>query len=264
MVSGILDVRPVTDDDASSTTAAQVRAQAEARGGSPDDMALRAASYYELYRSAGRSFPFAIIASHGALWAYWYLKLADVAARVLAVIDVTSILSHAERVASYDRFVDKFREINRVVFIETWVALHLLRLDRDHPHLVDRMPEPLRHAIADAQNLGREPNDEDKRRLFEDYFRWEQVVVVGPMVQAAVDEFHWELARWFCRRPWVWFSYFRVGKALVFRDFTDAEERTQKGLAAFDWAARKGWGKIESNLLRNPLFPGPVQVPVVD
>ena len=260
MVSAFIDFEPATDDGTSSATVARVRAEAEARAGSLDDMAVRAASYYELYTSGGRSFPFTIIAAHGALWARWYLKVADAAARVLAVVDITSTLSRAERIASYDRFVDKFRDINRVVFMETWVTLHLLRLDPDHPHLVDRMPGPLRHAIADAQKLalaGSEPDDDDKRRVYQDYFRWEQVVVVGPLVQAAIDEFHWDLACWFCRRPWVWFSYFRVGKALVFRDFTDAEERTEKGLAAFDWAARKGWDKIEANLLSNPLFPRP-------
>ena len=153
MVSAIVDFEPVADDGTSSATVEQVRAEAETRAGSPDDMALRAASYYELYTSGGRSFPFAIIAAHGALWARWYLKLADAAARVLAVIDITSVLSRAERIASYDRFVDKFRDINRVVFMETWVTLHLLRLDPDHPYLVDRMPGPLRHAIADAQKL---------------------------------------------------------------------------------------------------------------
>ena len=174
------------------------------------------------------------------------------------MIDVTSTLRYAERIASYDRFVDKFRDINRVVFMETWVTLHLLRLDPDHPHLAGRMPGPLRHAIAEARSLGlagSEPSDDDKRRVYQDYFRWEQVFVVGPLVQAAIGEFHWDLARWFCRRPWVWFSYFRVGKALVFRDFTDAEERTQKGLVAFDCAARMGWDRIEANLLSNPLFP---------
>ena len=68
-------------------------------------------------------------------------------------------------------------------------------------------------------------------------------MVVGPLVQAAIDEFHWELACWFCRRPWVWFSYFRVGKALVFRDFTDAEERTEKGLAAVRLGGTQGLGQ---------------------
>lgn len=149
MAAAVVDVdfEPVAANGLSSDVV-RLRAEAEARAGSLDDMALRAASYHELYTSGGRSFPFAIIAAHGALWARWYLKLADAAARVLAVIDVASTLPRAERIASYDRFVDQFRDINRVVFMETWVTLHLLRLDPDHPHLSDRMPKPLRHAIG--------------------------------------------------------------------------------------------------------------------
>ena len=57
------------------------------------------------------------------------------------------------------------------------------------------------------------------------------------------------------RRPWVWFSYFRVGRALIFRDFADKEERVAKGLSAFDWAATKGWDVIERNGLNNPFLP---------
>lgn len=247
----------LTGNRVSLDVVAQIRRDAVARAGSADDMALRAASYHDLYKSSGRSFAFAIIAAHGALWARWYLQVANAAARLLALADISSSLTHRERVASYQRFVERFREINRLVFIETWVNLHLLRLDRDHPLVSARMPEQLRHEIAGAHEAamrGLGPDNVEMRLVYEQYFRWEQVVVVGPLVQEAVNEFHWELAKWFCRRPWVWFSYFRLGRALVFRDFTDAEERTQKGLAAFDWAASKGWDRIERNLLANPLY----------
>jgi len=46
-----------------------------------------------------------------------------------------------------------------------------------------------------------------------------------------------------------------VPKSLISKDFNDAEERTKKGLAAFDWAAKKSWDKVEDNLTNNPFFP---------
>ncbi len=45
-----------------------------------------------------------------------------------------------------------------------------------------------------------------------------------------------------------------------FRNFSDAEERTQKGLTAFDRAATIGWEKIEANLRLNPFFPREVSL----
>jgi hypothetical protein len=160
--------------------------------------------------------------------------------------------------AAYDRYVDRFLAINKAVMVETYAIFHVTRLFRSHDILADHMPADLISAFLDCHDTvaqGRKWSADQQKSLYERYFRWEQEMVVGPLVEVAVREFHWNFMKWFCVRPWIWFSYFHVGRGLIFKDFADAEERIAKGLTAFGLAERKGWDRVEANLLRNPLYP---------
>jgi len=226
--------------------------------GRRDDMQQRAVVYHHLYLVSGGNFVFPLIAAHGALWAKWYLVAAHFAARVLSFLDITSALTRRERFAQYRAYVNAFKDINRSVMVESYTVFHASRLfgdkvlsDWDMPeHLIEQMMA-CHAATAAGENL----SDTALRQFYEDFFRWEQIKVVGPVVDDALAAFQWRLMRWFCLRPWVWFSYFRFGRSMNFRNFADPEERTQKGLIAFDRAASTGWKKIEANLRLNPFFP---------
>lgn len=237
---------------------AAIRADAARLGGELDDMARRSVVYHHLYVTMGCNFIFPLIAAHGALWARWYLVAARMAATVFAVIDIIGPGGFREKMARYQDYVDAFKAINRKVMIETYVVCHVFRLYGAHPDICDNMPESLQAGLVQCDKKaprGEVMSHHDQRQVYEDFFRWEQVNVVGPAVDAAIAEFNWPLMEWFCMRPWVWFSYFRLGKALRFKDFKSADERTHKGLIAFDWGARHGWDKIEANLVGNPFFP---------
>ena len=60
--------------------------------------------------------------------------------------------------------------------------------------------------------------------------------MVSEKLDDAFAALTWPLMRSLFQRPWVWFSYFRVGKTMNFRNFTNREERIEKGLIAFDRA----------------------------
>ena len=237
---------------------AAVDMDAKRLGGGLNDMTQRAVVYHHLYVSAGGNFIFPLIAAHGALWARWYLFLAKFAAYFFAVIDISGRRSFKHKIISYKAYVDAFKAINRDVMQETYKVIHISRLYGAHPIIAKDMPERLRGNLNICYEYaihGTAMPLAQQREFYEDFFRWEQNNVVGPAVEAAIKAFDWPLMKWFCMRPWVWFSYFRVGRSLVFKNFSDAEERTQKGLSAFDWATHLGWHKIESNLTRNPFFP---------
>jgi len=231
--------------------------------GRRDDMPQRAVVYHHLYLLSDGNFVFPLIAAHGALWAKWYLVAARFAAVAFSFLDITSALTRRERFTQYQAYVNAFKDINRSVMVETYTVFHASRLfgaealaDRGMPEKLIEQMMACHAAIAAGEHLP----DAELRQFYEDYFRWEQVKVVGPVVDEALAAFQWRLMRWFCLRPWVWFSYFRFGRSMNFRNFADAEERTQKGLIAFDRAARIGWKKIEANLRLNPFFPREVSL----
>jgi len=235
-----------------------VETDAKRLGGGLNDMTQRAIVYHHLYVSSGGNFIFPLIAAHGALWARWYLFLAKYAAILLAIIDLSGGRSFRVKMTLYKDYVNRFKAINRTVMQETYKVLHMAKLYGAHPIIAADMPQSLRDNLNICHQYaihGTAMPPEQQRAFYEDFFRWEQNNVVAPAVEEAIKAFDWPLMKWFCMRPWVWFSYFRLGRSLIFKNFSDAEERTQKGLAAFDWAIHLGWNKIESNLTLNPFFP---------
>lgn len=237
-----------------------IKADAEFLSGGLGDMTTRSVVYHHIFVCSGGNFIFPLLAAHGALWARWYLFLARFAAICLACFDLSRGFRFRRNITAYQAYVDTFKNINRTVMIETWTVFYMTKLFGANDAVTDEMPAELKENFAvchrTAMSGARMPLPQ-LRKFYEDYFRWEQVNVVGPTVDKATADFDWPLMKWFCMRPWVWFSYFRLGRALIFKDFSDAEERTQKGLRAFDWACRKGhsWESIEENLTGNPFFP---------
>ncbi len=234
-----------------------IRSDADVLAAGVDDLGQRSLVYHHVYRDSGGTFHFPLVASHGALWARWYLTAAWLAANVFAVIDVTCPLKRSQRMATYSTYVRAIKEINRQVMIEAFTCLYLYHCFGEQAcvelKFSDKLAAQFRQRYGPTASFT--PSPEDDRDFYETFFRWEQDKVVGPAVDVALAQFNWPLMKNLSRRPWVWFSYFRVGRALVFKDFSDREERVAKGLSAFDWAAAKGWDVIERNCRRNPFLP---------
>lgn len=237
---------------------AVMRADGEQLAGGLGELGQRSLVYHHVYRDSGGLFHFPLVASHGALWATWYLRAAWLAAQVFSVCDVTCVLKRRERMAAFDAYVDAIKEINRQVMIEAFASLYLYKVFGERACAELRFSDALAQQFRERFGAGAVTfarTHESDRMFYETFFRWEQEKVVGPAVDTALEAFNWPFMRTLSRRPWVWFSYFTIGRALVFRDFADREERVRKGLAAFDWAAAKGWDAIERNAYRNPFLP---------
>lgn len=237
---------------------AAMRADGERLAGGLDDLGQRSLVYHQVYRDSGGLFHFPLLASHGALWATWYLRAAWLAAQVFAVCDPTCALKRRARMAAFNTYVDAIKEINRQVMIEAFASLYLYTLCGERAcaelKFSDRLAAQFRERFgAGATTFVQTPQGD--RDFYETFFRWEQKKVVGPAVDDALAAFDWPFMKALSRRPWVWFFYFNLGRALVFRDFADPEERVRKGLAAFDWAAAKGWDAIARNGRNNPFLP---------
>lgn len=227
--------------------------QALAAAGKPGQLVHRAASYHAVWRASGGVCCFALVAAHGALWANWYLPCARLAAIALALLDVISPLSFREKLAQFDAFTHALREINRDVMVATYVLVHSLRTEGPQAVVRNGLPEDICADMADMMARaarGETLPEADLRDLYERHFRWEQKRVVGAVLDEVFDRFTWRLMRKICLRPWVWFAYFRPGQSLNFRDFRSEDERVEKGLAAFDRAARIGWDRTERRFLR--------------
>lgn len=233
----------------------QILAQATELAGPPSKLCQRAVQYHHIYRASGGIFCFALIAAHGAVWAQWYLKIARVGALGLAILDVRGPGTIGSRMAHFVAYTNALKDINRRVMIKAYSILHFAKDGMIDNAMVDDLPADIvleiRRLLA-KQMAGHPASDTEKRALYEAFFRWEQDNAVADGVEAALAAFEWPLMRNLCLRPWVWFSYFRVGRSLNFKNFASAEERVEKGLIAYDGAASAGWANVDKSLRRNP------------
>lgn len=238
-------------DIAETGTLAALRAAAEAAAGAADAPVYRAQSYFRLWRASHGVCTFALIAAHGALWGNWYLRAARIMAMGLAVLDLRSPLTYAEKMRQFDAFVACLWEINRQVMVATHMLVHSVSELTAEEASASGLPEDLHADMGAAIRraaAGETISDTAKRDLYYRHFRWEQKRVVGGLLTECFEQMDWQLMRGLCLRPWVWFAYFRPGKSLNFKNFMDEDERVDKGLAAFDRAERLGWNRVDRRL----------------
>lgn len=218
--------------------------RATAAAGRPESLRTRAAAYLDLYRASNGACIFALVAAHGAIWASWYLVCAKLAAMVFALLDPTRPYRPRYRYARFAAYVTALKEINRDVMIATYVIVHGVRDFGPERLEAEGFPQDI---VRDyAAFLESKPNLSNLRDLYHRHFIWEQERIVSTTLDEAFANFDWPFMSSLCQRPWVWFSYFRVGRSMNFRRFTDQNERVDKGLIAFDRAASAGWPRIEA------------------
>jgi len=233
-----------------------IRDEAEQLGHPVSSLRGRAKGYLTVYHYSGGICSFALVAAHGALWASWYLVCAKLAAMVLACIDVTSRLSPRQKYLQFTNYVNALKEINQSVMIETYVLIHTIKRIGPDYAIQQGLPETLVSGYVTAlSNTACETAD--LRDLYHQHFTWEQDRVVSTKLNDAFAKFSWPLMRKICQRPWVWFSYFKVGRSMNFREFTNKDERIEKGLIAFDRAKDFGFQRLaKASAIRLAILPG--------
>lgn len=234
----------------------EIRSEAERAAGARGSLRWRARGYLDVYRVSQGACMFALVAASGALWASWYLICARLAAIVLAILDPTTDMPRRARIRQFDAYVDVLKDINRLVMIETHVLIHTIRELGPEFAVARGVPEDLVQDYHAAMSAGA-TSVSDLRDIYRRHFLWEQERVVSDKLDQAFAAFTWPLMRNICQRPWVWFSYFRVGRSMNFRCFTDQAERVEKGLIAFDRAVDFGVERLAATTAwRLRVLPG--------
>ncbi|MCI4645176.1 MAG: hypothetical protein MRY64_10370 [Hyphomonadaceae bacterium] len=221
----------------------EIRRAAEQAAGPRGKLRWRAQGYLDVYNASNGVCRFALIAAHGALWASWYLVCAKLAAAVFAASDPTTAIPIRERYRQFSAYIEALKDINRLVMIETHVLIHTLGEFGADGAIRAGIPADLARDYARAIDAG-ETDNEVLRDLYHRHFSWEQERVVSDKLDEAFADFEWPFMRALCQRPWVWFSYFRIGRSVNFKQFTDRDERVEKGLLAYDRAVARGVDRL--------------------
>ncbi len=234
----------------------QIRADAERIAGATGSLRWRARGYLDVYRASNGACMFALVAASGALWASWYLICARLAVYGFALADWSAGMPIRQRIRQFVAYVDTLKDINRLVMIETYVLIHTIR-ELGPEFAVERgVPQDLVQDYHAAMATGSTPTA-DLREIYHKHFLWEQERVVSDTLDKAFEAFTWTMMRNICQRPWVWFGYFRFGRSMNFRRFTDQQERIEKGLIAFDRAVEFGVDRLDRmTALRLRILPG--------
>lgn len=230
----------------------QLRSAAIRLAGGLTDTAQRASVYHHLYRHSGGNHVFPLLAAHGALWANGYLRRGILAGRILSAGQGKA----KSRMAALNRFANAFREINRQVCVECVYVYMLCRNDLSlaRQFAPAMLCDAMKHCHQ-ARRTGRQLGADDRRTLFEAFFRWEQDEIVGPAVDRAFAEFDWGLVKSIAKRPNVAFRYLPWFRFLWFRDFSRKSERIAMGLKAFALAEQVGWVRVEQSLQDYGVLP---------
>lgn len=226
--------------------------------GSLTALSQRATTYHHLFRDSGGNHIFPLIAAHGALWARGYFAFGMKLGRWLSWQYFFDAERRERQLAALEEFANAFRDVNRRVCIDTYANYHFAAQYGEHPDAASILNPQLLDAlnrVHAARREGRELSDGEKRYVFETHFLHEQVHVVGPALQVAVEKFDWPLLRAISLRPLIRFAFFRDRQFFWFRNFVNREERIDKGLRAFDTAASVGWDHVESALRDYDILP---------
>lgn len=236
----------------------EIHAESSLLAGDLHDIPRRALILINMYLDSGRNHAFSLIAAHGALWAQGYFEAGGSLGRLIARRYFYDPDERAYRLGLLREFADDFRKVNRQVCIDTYANYHFAGRYGREPGADGLIVPSLLGAlnrVHDARERRAEFDPGERRRVFEQSFRSEQEVTVAPGVQAAVQSFECKIMRFLCLRPLVRFAYFPSFRYLWFRNFADKDERIDRGLRAYDLAAKVGWPRVERSLRYYGVMP---------
>ena len=235
-----------------------IRAQATHLAGAPGDIARRVMVHHALYNDSSANHTFPLVALHGALWAAGFFETSGRLGDALRVRYFYDSRERAARMLMLGAFAEGFKAVNRQVFIDTFTNYYYTKHYGAHPAASGAIHPDLFVALNEmhaARRTGRTLAPERKRELFVQALQHEQEVTVAPGVQDELAKFDCPILRFLCLRPVVRFSYFPRHVYMVFRNFSDKEERIAKAVRSYDYAARVGWNAVEASLRSSRLLP---------
>lgn len=180
-----------------------LRAEAVRQAGPLTDIARRVVLHHQLYIDSGKNHVFPLVALHGALWAAGFFDSSGRLGQMLRLRYFYDARERASRMAMLNGFAEGFREVNRLVFIDTYTNYLYTKHYGEvaaaggilHPELFDGLVRMHR-----ANRAGASLSPIEKRELFSRSLRFEQEVTVAPGVQAEIAKFDCPILRFLCMR----------------------------------------------------------------
>lgn len=231
--------------------------EAKQLAGRNRDLAQRATVYHHLYHHSRGNHVFPLIAAHGALWAGGYFAFGTRLGWWLSWLSLFSRTTRQRNRAMLDDFADAFRNVNRLVCIETYTTYHFTALHGAHPTACQWIPPALLtqlNRVHQARTSGIPLSAAEKREVFQTFFLNEQATVVGPKINAAGKNFQWPLMRCLALMPHVRFAY--MGSwGLQFWNFCDEAQRVKNGMRACDIGLQVGMKHVEQTIENYCILP---------
>jgi hypothetical protein len=240
------------------TVYAEQKQRATEVAGDMLDIPRRAVLLNEIYLDSGENHTFSQIAAHGALWAYRFFEVGGRLGKIIAWRYFYNSGERAYRLSLLNKFAEGFRQVNRLVFIDTFTNYYFTRQFGREPGVEQIIQPSLVEAlnrVHQARTTGQALRPAEKKEVFEQSFFWEQELTVAPGVQQTVAQFDCPIMVALCTKPFVRFAYFPHLSYILFRNFADKTERIEKGLRAYDMAARRGWPHVARSQRDYRLLP---------
>lgn len=233
----------------------RIKAKAIDIAGASGDIPRRVTALHSIYLSSHGNHAFPQVALHGALWASGFLEVTGTLGKLISYRYAYSGKERALRLGMLNAFSEGFKDANRSVFIDTYTNYHFSKefgKHRDaHTIMMPELLEALNETHA-ASASGQTLSERAKRRVFEASLLWEQEKTVAPRVEEEVRKFTCPVLTSLVLRPIVRFRYFPRVRYLLFRDFSNEQERIDKAMLSYDLAVRAGWPRVITSMQEYP------------
>ena len=220
-----------------------IRQQGYALAGDAADLQQRVHVYYLTYRDSGRRNIFPLIAAHGTHWAISYIQRGLWGGWLLSLAWLFAPAKRRAKWKSVVSFAEKFRNINRRVFAESYALYHYTKRFGDTGFIRSEIGDTFTDLLCECHEANATGSDfpRDKREaLFSAFISWEQENIVAPFVVEAFDSLDWPIIDYLARKPVVNFAYFGRKFRMRFSDFACQDERVAEGLKASRCAEEVG------------------------
>jgi hypothetical protein len=236
----------------------KLRSTATELAGDLLDIPRRVEILYNLYRDSLGNHAFSLIAAHGALWAWNYFETGGTLGRLMTYRYFYNSRERAYRLGLLNSFADSFREVNRLVCIDTVANYKFVAQFGDEPNAGSVIPSRLLEALRQvhsARLAGMTVPEDAKFEIFRASFHCEQEVTVAPGVKQAVAGFDCPILRYLILRPVVRFRFFPKRHYMFFKDFSDTDERIRRGMYAFQLSQAAGWNRVVESMKDYRVMP---------
>lgn len=236
----------------------KLKSEATRLAGELLDIPRRVAVLHNLYLDSAGNHAFSLIAAHGALWAWNYFETGGSLGRLMAWRYFYNRQERAYRLSLLNSFAESFREVNRKVCIDTVANYNFVARFGNEPNAAEVIPPQLLNALTQvhaAKNAGVKLSEDAKFDIFKASFQCEQEVTVAPGVQQAVAGFDCPILRRLILRPIVRFRYFPKRHYMLFKNFSETQERIARGMHAFKLAQAAGWQQVEESMKAYGVMP---------